>query len=118
MQVTKVTQDPKTGQLHFKREEIRTNVFRPHWNQPTMTLNELGDIEVADAMERAQKQKEEEAAALNRPRRYDQLERDGMEDCADLADASSKLDRDWDDFKDDNPRGIGNKLSERGDKNF
>ena len=43
---------------------------------------------------------------------------DGLEDDKDLVDASAKLDRDWDDWKDENPRGSGNKMGDRGDRNF
>mmetsp|Transcript_38887 Transcript_38887/g.58424 ORF Transcript_38887/g.58424 Transcript_38887/m.58424 type:complete len:406 (-) Transcript_38887:26-1243(-) len=118
MEVTRVTQDPTTGQLQFKKEQIRSNVFKPSWNQPTMSLAELGDIERAQAIERSERQKVAEADAKFAPRRYDELVRDGMEDNADLVDASAKLDREWDNFKDENPRGSGNKMGDRGDRNF
>mmetsp|Transcript_1563 Transcript_1563/g.2136 ORF Transcript_1563/g.2136 Transcript_1563/m.2136 type:complete len:138 (-) Transcript_1563:27-440(-) len=118
MEVTRVTQDPTTGQLQFKKEQIRSNVFKPSWNQPTMSLAELGDIERAQAIERSERQKVAEADAKFAPRRYDELVRDGMEDNADLVDASAKLDREWDSFKDENPRGSGNKMGDRGDRNF
>ena len=83
-----------------------------------MTLEELGDKERADAMRRSEEQRIAEADAMYRPRRYDQLERDGMEDDEYLVEASAKLDRDWDDWKDENPRGSGNKMGDRGDRNF
>ena len=41
-----------------------------------------------------------------------------MEDDADLVDKSAALDRKWDEWKEENPRGSGNKMSERGDRNF
>ena len=118
MEVTRVTQDVTTGQLMFKREQLQTQVFRQGWNQPTMSLAELGEIERQQAIERGEKQKEVEASAKFKPRRYEQLVRDGMEDDIDLVDASAKLDRDWDKFKDENPRGCGNKMADRGDRNF
>ena len=118
LEVTRITQDATTGNLSFKKEQIRSQVFRPSWNQPTMSLQELADIEVAQAMERSQRQKEAEEAAKMQPRRYDQLVRDGLEDDADLVDKSAELDRKWDAFKDENPRGCGNKNAERGDRNF
>jgi immunoglobulin-binding protein 1 len=49
---------------------------------------------------------------------YEQLVKDGMEDDEKLVEASAKLDREWDDWKEENPRGSGNKMSERGDRNF
>lgn len=117
LQVTRITQDA-TGQIQVKKEEIRSKVFRPGWNLPTMSLEELGEREYKAAMEREERQKHAEENRINEPKRYEDLLRDGMEDNADLADASAKLDRDWDDFKDANPRGSGNKMANRGDKNF
>jgi len=118
LELTHITKDSTTGQLNIRKEEIRSQVFRPGWNQPTMSLEELADREVAEAMEREARQKDSEEANKDAPRRYDQLVKDGMEDNAELVDASAKLDRDWDDFRDENPRGSGNKMGDRGDRNF
>jgi immunoglobulin-binding protein 1 len=118
LQVTHITQDGATGQLLFRREEIKANVLRPGWNQPTMSLEELADREVAGALEREARQKESEAHRLTQPRRLEQLRKDGQENDADLVDASAALDRQWDDFKDENPRGSGNKRGDVGDRNF
>jgi len=118
LQVTHITQDAVTGQLKMQKEEIRSRVFQPGWNQPTMSLEELGEMEMKQAIEREARQKAAEAEQKNAPRRYDQLVKDGLEDNADLVDASAQLDRDWDDFKDENPRGCGNKMGDRGDRNF
>lgn len=113
LQVTRISQDSATGQLLFKREEIRSKVFQPGWSQPTMSLEELGEREYQDAMEREARQKQAESNRANQPRRYDELVKDGLEDNAELVDASAKLDRDWDDWKDQNPRGSGNKMANR-----
>ena len=142
LQMTQITQNPTTGMLEQttkrltndgrlvpvmqfaqpttinRRDEISSGVFRPGWNLPTMTLEELGDIERAGARRRAEEQRDAEAGAMFRPRRYDQLERDGMEDDDGLVEASANLDREWDDWKDENPRGSGNKMGDRGDRNF
>lgn len=83
-----------------------------------MTLAEYGNMEVARAREREERQKQTEVEILDKPRRYEQLLRDGMEDDANLVDASANLDREWDDWKDANPRGSGNKMGDRGDRNF
>jgi len=83
-----------------------------------MTLEELGEREYRDAMEREARQKKAEANRVHQPKRYEELVKDGMEDNAELVEASAKLDRDWDDWKDQNPRGSGNKMANRGDKNF
>jgi immunoglobulin-binding protein 1 len=117
LQVTRVTKDA-FGQLTVKREEIRSGVLRPAWNQPTLSLEELAEREVRDALEREERQKLSEAEARREPRRYDQLQKDGAEDDADLVDASAALDRKWDDWKDENPRGSGNKRGNVGDRNF
>jgi hypothetical protein len=117
LQVTHITKTA-SGQLQFKRDEIRSKVFRPGWSQPTMSLEELGEREYQQAMEREERQKQAEANRINEPKRYEDLVRDGMEDNPDLVDSSAKLDREWDDWKDQNPRGSGNKMANRGDKNF
>merc|ERR1712146_711639 len=106
------------GQLLFKRDEIRSRVFQPGWSQPTMTLEELGEREYRQAMEREDRHKQAEAERMNQPKRYEELVRDGMEDNAELVEASAELDRKWDDWKDQNPRGSGNKMANRGDRNF
>jgi immunoglobulin-binding protein 1 len=59
-------------------------------------------------MEREERQKQAESEQPKQRRRYEDLERDGMEDNAELVDASATLDRDWDDWKNENPRGSGN----------
>ena len=118
LQVTHITLDSTSGQLQFRKEEIKSQVFRPGWNQPTMSLEELADRETKDAIERDERQKEGEAQRALQPRRYDQLLKDGMEDHADAVDASAALDQAWDDWKDENPRGSGNKHGDRGDRNF
>eukprot|EP00934_Nitzschia_sp_Nitz4_P004901 Nitzschia sp. Nitz4//scaffold131_size63436//16724//17860//NITZ4_006268-RA/size63436-processed-gene-0.114-mRNA-1//-1//CDS//3329535247//4891//frame0 len=117
LQLTHITKTA-AGALQVKKEEIRSKVFRPGWNQPTMSLEELGEREYQAAVERDARQKEADANRANEPKRYEDLLRDGMEDNVDLVDASAKLDRDWDDWKDENPRGSGNKNANRGDKNF
>ena len=118
LQVTHISQDAATGQLRFKRDEIRSKVFQPGWSQPTMSLEDLGEREYREAMEREERQKQAEAGRIHQPKRYEELLKDGMEDNAELVEASAKLDRDWDEWKDQNPRGSGNKMANRGDKNF
>ena len=144
LNLTQITQDPISGQLNFnkqrlvngtlqsiglptttsstqiKRQQITEGVFQPSWNLPTMSLQELAERETADAMARSKSQREYEAKQKESmvPRRYEQLVRDGKEDDAHLVDASAELDRAWDDWKEENPRGSGNKMGERGDRNF
>ena len=118
MKMTQVLQDPNTGQLIFKKQEVQSTMFRPSWNQPTMSLEELAEKEVKEAMDREARQKISEIQSKNAPRRYEFLVKDGMEDDANLVDASAKLDREWDNWKDENPRGSGNKMGDVGDRNF
>lgn len=118
LQVTHITKDPTTGTLQMQRQEIQSQVFRRGWNQPTMTLEELAEKEVEAAMERDRLQKQHEAAQESAPKRYEQLVTAGLEDSEFLVDASAPLDRAWDDFKDENPRGSGNKRGDVGDRNF
>ncbi|CAH0475966.1 unnamed protein product [Peronospora belbahrii] len=92
-------------QLEMRRETIRSGVFKPGHRLPTMTLNEYADHEVANAVER---QKREEEAPKG-PRRYDQLVEDGDEDNDALVEEATYKDRAWDDWKDANEKGIGNK---------
>jgi len=121
LQVTHITLDSNTNQLQFRKEEIKSQVFRPGWNQPTMSLDELAHRERDDAIEREERQKQTEAANKNdtsRPRRYEQLVKDGLEDHADAVDATAAVDRAWDEWKEENPRGSGNKHGDQGDRNF
>lgn len=118
LKVTHISHDPTTGQLLFKKEQVKANVFKPGWNQPTMSLDELAEREVAQAKARDEAQSRAEASRASQPRRYEQLVKDGLDDDDDLVDASAPLDRAWDDFKDANPRGSGNKRGDVGDRNF
>jgi hypothetical protein len=69
-------------------------------------------------MEREARTKASEAAAGDKPQRYEFLLKHGKEDDADLVDKAAKLDQDWDDWKDANPKGTGNKMADVGDRNF
>lgn len=77
-----------------------------------MTLEEFAELEMLRAKEREEKEREH---AQENPtnRRYNQLVADGDEDNLDLVDESAKYDREWDDWKDNNPRGSGNKMGKR-----
>ena len=110
LEVTRIEKDA-LGQVQVKRQQLADGVFQPFWRQPTKTLAELADEELADAMRRQEAEKE---ASKHRPaRRIAQLEEEGLEDEADLVDAATQRDRDWDDWKDENPKGIGNKANKR-----
>ncbi|GMF27530.1 unnamed protein product [Phytophthora lilii] len=115
-------------QMEMRRETIRSGVFKPGHRLPTMTLEEYADREVADAMERQKREQYVVACwkvtvdlsdgafcccvsreAPQGPRRYEQLVEDGDEDDAALVEEATYKDRAWDDWKDANEKGIGNK---------
>ncbi len=90
-----------------RREQLKAQVFRPGWRQPTMSLDELAEIEVRDAMARKERQEAAEADS-NRPgMKMKELEEAGKEDDTELVDKATQRDRQWDNWKDMNPRGYG-----------
>lgn len=80
-------------------ERIRSEVFRPSHILPTMTVEQAGEIERREMMERQRAQAEN---AARRAREESEMTREEREE-RDLAKARS-----WDEFKDDNPFGHGN----------
>lgn len=40
------------------REQMKAQVFQPHWNQPTMTIEEFGEMEYQDMKRREREEKE------------------------------------------------------------
>ena len=91
--------------LEMKKERIRSTVFQASHRPPTMSLEEYADRQVDDALERQEREK----CAPKGPRRIAQLEEDGEEDNEVLVDEAVYRDRDWDNWKDANPYGSGNK---------
>ena len=72
-----------------------------------MSLEDFADLEIANAKERQKRQKDNESDP-NRPGvRMKQLEEMGKEDDLELVDKATKRDRDWDNWKDMNPKGYG-----------
>lgn len=106
------------SQITSTKETIKADVFKPHVPPPTMTLEEFGRLEMEDALQRQRKENEQkemqkqEGADASR-RRYGHLLSEGLEDDADLVDKATINDREWDDWKDNNIRGIGNKMNKR-----
>ena len=80
-------------------ERIRSEVFRPSHILPTMTVEQAGEIEHREMMERQRAQAENAARRAREESEMTQEEREER----DLAKARS-----WDEFKDDNPFGHGN----------
>lgn len=90
-----------------RKEQLKAQVFRPGWRQPTMSLEELAEIEVRDAMARKERQVAAEASDDRPGMKMKQLEEAGKEDDLELVDKATQRDRQWDNWKDMNPRGYG-----------
>lgn len=108
-----ITKTSKVGdQVVLTRDTVRATVFEPRMKGPTMTLEEFADIERAQAEERSRREAEAQSNAPD-TRRSHQLVADGDEDNIDLVDKAIMEDRKWDAFKEENPRGWGNKAGKR-----
>ena len=81
------------------RTAIARDVFRPGHILPTMTIEEAGEIEYREMVEREARQAKNRAEAERAEAAMTEEERDER----DLQKA-----RQWDEFKDDNPYGSGN----------
>lgn len=95
------------GSLQMTREVIRGKVLQPGHRLPTQSLEEYADRERAEAI--AREERERDAPKPNR--RIKQLERDGDEDDAKLAEEATYRDRAWDNWKDEHEKGAGNKAN-------
>jgi hypothetical protein len=82
-----------------KKLQIKKATFKPHWIQPTMSVEEAGEIEAALAMQREKEQAVSKAQQLADKKSESDEEND---------DAALKQAREWDEFKDDHPFGSGN----------
>ena len=80
---------------------VMDNVFRPT-NLPTMTLDEFAEKEKARM---AEMERQQEEAKLNQPGDDSDDEK--------VADEKTYKAREWDDWKDMNEKGSGNKMSRR-----
>ena len=91
------------GALVSTRSVVKADVFKARTNGPTMTLEEFADLEMDDALRRAEKEKN-----ASRPdMKQKALHENGLEDDVELMDKAAVRDRNWDDWKDDNPKGSG-----------
>ena len=82
-----------------RRAAAALGVFRPSHTLPTMTVEQHGEIEYRELVERTRREAETKARRAAEDAALTQEERDARE----LAKA-----RAWDEFKDDNPFGHGN----------
>ncbi|KAJ1736273.1 Type 2A phosphatase-associated protein 42 [Coemansia biformis] len=88
--------------LTSDRQRIRDGVFRPDWALPTMTIDEYLAQEQARGNIISGGGKEPEPKAEPSDNDHEAL------------DAETEKQREWDDFKDANPRGWGNRGGNRG----
>lgn len=114
--VIKLNKTPD-GQIIQTREQVKADVFKPRMSEPTMTLQEFGDLEYARAMER--KAKEEQLAREGNDGEvldFQRLYQQGKEDNESLMDAATEKARGWDEWTESssaNWKGAGNKANKR-----
>jgi len=85
----------------FKRSEMQAGVFRPDWIQPTQSVEEFGEIQYRAMIEHEKS---------HPTQREEEKEKDEDQDI-DNPDELKRA-REWDDFKDDNPAGWGNRIGQ------
>ncbi|KAJ1974803.1 Type 2A phosphatase-associated protein 42 [Dimargaris verticillata] len=84
-----------------KREELRAGVFKPSWRLPTMSVDQYLELE---------RERGGIIEGGGQGPSEDNGEREAQLDADEQAqDAETMKQRQWDDFKDDNPRGWGNR---------
>ncbi|XP_028790971.1 PP2A regulatory subunit TAP46-like [Neltuma alba] len=94
------------GSLTSERERMAAQVFQPGYRLPTMSIEEAGLREM-EMMNKWQERNARLMEEANSSWYKDGKLRPGEEDEDD--DAAQEKARAWDDWKDDNPRGAGNK---------
>ncbi|GIL89639.1 hypothetical protein Vretimale_1823 [Volvox reticuliferus] len=82
-----------------RREQMRQDVFKPSHILPTMTVEEAGEIERREAMEREEQQRWQEEKERQRRAALDSDEEDAEDKAKQRA---------WDDWRDYHPKGYGN----------
>lgn len=92
---------PITHCQHTSKLEIKDKLWQPDFAQPKMTMDAHGDLEMRLMMEKAEREKE-----------HQRLEKEKMDLLND--EEQNELEtlkaRAWDDWKDDNEKGAGNKM--------
>ncbi|CAJ1974409.1 unnamed protein product [Sphenostylis stenocarpa] len=96
------------GSLTTERERMAAQVFQPSHRMPTMSIEEAGlrEMEIMNKWQERNVRLMEEA---NSSWHNDRKSKPGAEDDDEDDDAAQDKARAWDDWKDDNPRGAGNK---------
>uniref|UniRef100_J3NB96 PP2A regulatory subunit TAP46 n=1 Tax=Oryza brachyantha TaxID=4533 RepID=J3NB96_ORYBR len=91
------------GGLTSERERMAAQVFQPGYRLPTMSIEEAGLRE----MKMMEKWQERTAQMIQESNSA--WHKDGSRSAQEEEDAEEEKARAWDDWKDDNPRGAGNK---------
>ncbi|CAM8940463.1 unnamed protein product [Rhodiola kirilowii] len=96
------------GRITTERERMAAQIFQPSHRMPTMSIEEAGlkEMEIMNTWQERNKKMIEEA---NSSWYNDKPLRPEPEEGDDDSDAAQEKARAWDDWKDDNPRGAGNK---------
>ncbi|KAK8656036.1 hypothetical protein V6N13_108595 [Hibiscus sabdariffa] len=96
------------GSLTSERERMAAQVFQPAHRMPTMSIEEAGLREM-EMMNKWQERNAKMFEEANSAWYKDKPKMGPSEDDDDDDDAAQEKARAWDDWKDDNPRGAGNK---------
>eukprot|EP01100_Stratorugosa_tubuloviscum_P009258 TRINITY_DN3869_c1_g1_i1.p1 TRINITY_DN3869_c1_g1~~TRINITY_DN3869_c1_g1_i1.p1 ORF type:complete len:367 (-),score=161.73 TRINITY_DN3869_c1_g1_i1:150-1196(-) len=97
-QITTRNQPPSSLPLERRMIEIKDRMFQPSWTKPIYTVEQAGEIEYRKALEATKRQEEK-------------MKQNKQVDSDDDIDDDEKIKeaREWDDFKDSNPVGWGNR---------
>jgi hypothetical protein len=83
----------------MKKKDLVAQVWQENANKPTMTLEEVGELEYQNLMERTEREKKQ--AEANKV--------DTDSDKEEVDDRDKKKARAWDDWKDAHEKGAGNR---------
>lgn len=96
------------GKLTSERERMAAQVFQPGYRLPTMSIEEAG-LKEMEMMNRWQERNVKLMEEANSSWHKDDTRPNNNDDDDDSDDAAQEKARAWDDWKDDNPRGAGNR---------
>jgi hypothetical protein len=84
-----------------KRREIKNNAFQPGWNLPTMTVEQAGELELQECLQREKKMEEYKKQSLV-------LEYDGIDREEENLNIERLKQMDMDNYLEEHPKGSGN----------
>lgn len=93
------------GAFTITRSQLKEQVFRPGYTMHTVSVEEAGERDYQEAMERAAREARNAAARAEEPDEDDTVHYDSV---------TVYKDRDWDAFVDANPKGSGNTMGNLG----